>query len=169
MHFRTADRIEGLTAAAFEKLFFAEQLNKAICADLGMHRTLVQRQEKDGALHRQVSIRPQRDIPAPIAKLLGDRQVEYTEHMDVRFGTLRGTWRIVPGIFADQVKAWGTVQFSDVDGGCERTVEGDVEVKIFGLGTLVEKFVVRDIERSFTRAAQFTNQQLRSGALRAES
>jgi predicted DNA-binding protein with PD1-like motif len=165
MHFCTTDRIDGLTAPALEKLFFAEHLNKAICADLGMHRTLVLRQEQEGELHRQVSIRPQREIPGVIAKLLGDRQVEYTEHMHVRFGTLRGTWRIVPGLFADKVKAWGTVQFSEVEGGCNRIVEGDVEVKIFGLGTLIEKFVVHDIERSFTRAAQFTNQQLRSGAL----
>lgn len=157
MKFNTEHLIYGVSAPVFEKLFFAEELNVEICAALKMHRTLVSRQVVDGQLNRQVTIRPQRDLPAAVGTLLGGRKVAYTETMTYKYGSMQGQWVIEPAIFVDKVQAFGTVGFEDHNGGTLRRVTGEIVVKIFGISSLIERFIVADIERSFAKAAQLTN------------
>jgi hypothetical protein len=47
-------------------------------------------------------------------------------------------------------------------------VEGDVKVKLLGVGTLIERFIVADVERSYEQAAAFTQRWIDSGKLTAE-
>ncbi|RYF05896.1 MAG: hypothetical protein EOO40_09835, partial [Deltaproteobacteria bacterium] len=112
MHFSTEHLIEGIDCPTFERLFFAEDLNVAICQALRMQRELLSRDEHDGLLNRQVRIRPQRELPGPIQKVLGGQRVEYTETMRHRVGSRRGDWVIVPSVFADRVSAGGSVEFA---------------------------------------------------------
>ena len=163
MHFTVADVIAGVSAAQFEPLFFAEDVNIALCAALGMERTLLEHRQEAGCLHRRVTIRPERDIPAALRPVLRQVRVEYTEEMVWRHGSGRGDWRIVPNIFTDKVTAAGSVRFLDHPEGTERVVEGDVTVRMLGLGGIAERFIVEDIERSFHEAARLTVGMLPKG------
>jgi hypothetical protein len=157
LHFRTTDIIAGIEPAAFEPLFFAEDLNIKICAALGMGRTLLERHEDAHQMRRRVSIRPQREVPAALRAVIGAEGVEYVEEMVWQHGSGRGDWTIVPNIFTKQVSATGWVSFAADPAGTLRAVEGEVKVSIFGLGRIAERFIISDIEKSFTDAARLTH------------
>jgi len=163
MHFRCTARFSGVTLAEYEKLYWNETFNVAMCKDLGLQRTPVANEDKDGTVRRVVKVAPEREIPAPVQKVLGGARIEYTEHAEYVWGSGAGTWKTVSSLLTDKVKSSGTFRFVEVPGGVERTVEGDIDVKIFGLGGLVEKFIVADVEKSYDKAAEFTRKWLNKG------
>ncbi|MSP93244.1 MAG: DUF2505 domain-containing protein [Myxococcales bacterium] len=162
MHFRAAHTF-ALPLADYEKLHYDEDFNAALCKATGLQRTLVERTLDGGRLRRAVKVSPERQVPAPVAKLLGGARIEYTEHVDYTFGSGRGTWRTVSSLLTDKVKSAGTIQFTERGGQTERVVEGDVDVKIMLVGGTVERFVVDDVLASYERAAEFTRNWIRTG------
>jgi hypothetical protein len=110
---------------------------------------------------RHVRVQPEREIPAPVAKLLGNRRLTYTEELEYEVGRWHGTWRIVPTVLADTIAIGGTLDFEAVPGGVKRILAGAIDVSLFGLGGLVEKVLVANVEKSYGDAAAFTNQWIR--------
>jgi hypothetical protein len=66
---------------------------------------------------------------------------------------------------SEKVECAGTIEFRPVDGGVRRLVEGAIKVKLFGVGGMVEKLIVADIERSYVKAAAFTQRWIDEGGL----
>lgn len=162
MQFRATHVFAGISAAAFEALYFDEAFNDALCRHARLKRTLVSLTRDGNVLRRAVRIVPERTLPAPAAKLLGTEHFGYVEHVSYTYGALRGSWRIEPAVLADKVKSAGTLHFEpepEADG-VRRVVAGDVAVKIFGLGGTIERFVVADVQKSYDEAATFTAQYL---------
>lgn len=160
MKFRCEHRFSGLTLTAYEELYFDEAFNGALCGEVGLTRTLVSRDLEGGKIRRVVKVAPDREIPAPAAKVLGAAKIEYTETVEYTFGSGRAVWSTVSSVMTDKVDSRGTVQFSESDGAVVRTVEGDITVKIPLLGGMVEKFIVADVEKSYEKAAAFTRSWL---------
>ena len=156
MNFHVQQVIKGLSLQDFETLFFDETFNIALCKSLKLNRELVKRDVKDGKLSRVVRVGPQREIPAPVAKVLGAEKIEYTEYLDYVMGSNHGTWHTASSLLSDKIKSAGSFSFKEQADGILRVVEGDVTVKIFGLGKVVEKFIIADIERGYVHAAKFT-------------
>ncbi len=156
MKFRVEHLMKDISLANYEKLYFDEEFNTALCKAVKLSRTLDKRDLKDGFLKRSVRVGPEREIPAPVAKILGASRIEYTEHLEYKMGSNKGTWKTVSSIMTDKVESSGTFEFKEHKGGVQRIVEGDIRVKIFGVGGIVEKFIVADVEKSYADAAQFT-------------
>ena len=156
MKFSVSHAFKNITLVAFEELYFDEEFNIAQCRELRLDRTLVERQLHDGKLVRAVRVGPDREIPAPIAKFLGTNKIEYTEHLAYAWGSLRGTWKSVPAMMADKIDSQGNFWFRQEGDQVVRAVDGDVKVKIFGFGTIAERFICSDVERSYDAAARFT-------------
>lgn len=163
MKFRVEHVIRGITAEEFEKLYFNEPFNKELCKAVKLDRHLEKLEEKDGKLHRQVKVAPDRQIPGPAAKVLGGDKIEYTEHVDYKHGSMRGEWKTVSSLLTDKVKSAGTFGFKPHPDGVVRWVEGEVNVNIFGLGGIVEKVIAADVEKSYQQAADFTQEWINSG------
>jgi len=163
MRFRVEHVFKNITLAQYEKLYFDEDFNNALCKEVKLARTLVERNADDKHIHRVVTVGPDREIPAPAAKILGASKIEYTEHIDYDFGAYRGNWKTISSLMTDKVDTKGTFQFSDAGGGVRRVVDGDIKVKIFGVGGVVERFIVADIEKSYDRAADFTQKWIDAG------
>jgi len=162
MKFRVEHTFRDITLEEYEKLYFDETFGIALCKAVKLARTLDKRELKDGRLVRIVRVGPDRDIPPTVAKILGTSRIEYTEHVDYKQGSFHGTWKTVSSIFTEKVDAHGTFGFADEDDGVLRVLEGEVTVKIFGIGGVIERFVVADIERSYNDAAQFTQKWIDS-------
>jgi hypothetical protein len=160
MKFRVEHIIPNISLEAFETLFFDEPFNIALCQAVNLARTLESRTVEGGRLERATRIGPDREIPGPVAKVLGTNKFEYTEHIDYVLGSFKGAWKTVPAMMADKVESAGTFSFVARGKDVARVVEGDVKVKIFGLGSVIERFVVADVERSYDQAAEFTRQWL---------
>jgi len=74
----------------------------------------------------------------------------------------RGAWRTIPSLWADRVHNAGTIELADFEGGTRRLVRGEVKVKLFGFGGLVEKMIVAEIEKSYAATARLTREWLAS-------
>jgi hypothetical protein len=156
MRFRIEHTFRTIDLPDYESLFFDEAFQSAMGEGVKIDRQLVRLDRQPGRITRHVRVAPDREMPAPVAKLLGGRRLAYTEELDYEPGRYRGTWRIVPGIAADKITVGGTLAFEPVSGGVRRVLVGDIEAKLFGLGGLVERVVVSNVESSYDDAALLT-------------
>jgi hypothetical protein len=156
MKFRVESAFTGITLPEYEALFFDESFNNAMCASVKLARQLIKRDITNGQLKRATKIGADREVPAPVAKLIGTAKLEYTEHLDYKFGGYLASWRTEPSIMVDKIRAQGRIGFEQRGNRVIRWVDGDIEVKMFGVGGVIEKFIVSDVEKSYQRAAEFT-------------
>ena len=163
MKFRVEHTFKDIGLTEYEQLYFDEPFGIALCKAVKLIRTLEKRELKGDKLVRVVRVGPDREIPPTVAKILGASRIEYTEHIDYKMGSFHGTWKTISSIFTDKVDAHGTFGFAEDDDGVSRVVEGEVNVKVFGVGGVIERFVVADVERSYKDAAQFTQKWIDSG------
>ncbi|MFO0696763.1 MAG: DUF2505 domain-containing protein [Polyangiales bacterium] len=162
MKFHVEHVIPGIAPEDYEKLYFDEPFGIALCKEVRLLRTLEKLERDEKRVVRHVTCEPEgRQIPAPVAKILGGARIAYTEELSYTWGSFHGTWRTVASLLTDKVSSHGTVDFVRVPEGTKRVVDGEVEVRLFGVGGVVERFIVADVEKSYADAAEFTNRWLR--------
>jgi hypothetical protein len=145
-----------MTPAEYANLYFDEPFSTALCAYVRLGRALLRLDRTAERIVRHVRCEPIRDVPAPIAKLGGGVRFHYLEEIDLDLATLRGRWRVVPNLFTDRVDASGTIDFEPVVTGVKRVIGGEVNVAVFGLGGLIERFVVGEVLKGYADASSFT-------------
>lgn len=161
MDFDVSHRIADTDVAAYERLYFDEAFNTALCRAVGLARRLVQLRTEGDLITRVVEVTPDREVPAAVRKILGGKTIAYTETITYRLGSGRGTWTSASSVLTDRIASDGTLEIAaSPKGGVVRRVTGHVTVKIFGLGGLVEKFIAADIGDGYRRAAAFTENYL---------
>lgn len=163
MKFSAAHTFTGITLEEYEQLHFSEEFQIALCQAVKLARRLDKRDDDGKHLSRIVAVGPDRDIPPAAQKILKADRIEYAEHLEYDWGTYKGTWKTISSIMTDKVDAHGTFAFKAVANGVERSVEGEVAVKLFGVGAIIEKFVVADIKKSYTEAGEFTQKWINEG------
>lgn len=163
MKFKTDHTFKGITVEEYERLHFNEDFQTALCQAVKLARRLDKREDDGKHLSRIVTVGPDRDIPPAVAKVLGASRIEYSEHLEYTWGSYAGTWKTISSIMTDKVDAYGSFSFKQTPAGVVRTMEGEVKVKIFGIGGIVEKFVGADIEKSYQQAAEFTQKWIDDG------
>ena len=156
----------GIDLAGYEELYFDEPFQIALGEAVKIDRELLRLDRRSERIVRHVRVQPQREIPAPVAKLLGGKRLAYTEELEYEVGRYHGIWRIVPAVLADKIAIGGTIDFEVAAGGVKRVLAGVIDVTLFGLGGLVEKVVVSNVVKSYDDAAAFTAQWLTARALK---
>ena len=112
MHFKAEHRIRGISLSDFERLYFDEAFNEALCQAVKLKRQCLVRTLAAGRLHREVKVGADREIPPAAAKILGGSRIEYTELLDYAVGSMRGTWKTVSSLMTDKVDSSGTFSFA---------------------------------------------------------
>ena len=163
MKFRVEHTFRGISLETYEKLYFDEPFNVALCEAVKLARSVIKLENDDKTFHRIVKVGPDRDIPKPVAKVLKADRIEYEEHNTYTFGTYKGEWKTIPMMLANKVKSAGTYSFTQKGDDVLRIVEGDIDIKILGVGGMIEKFICADVERSYDDAARFTQQWIDQG------
>jgi hypothetical protein len=113
--------------------------------------------EPGGDRHRVLKTEPAADAPAVVRKLIGD-SLTYTEVGDWDAKTRLWTYAISTNKLADKLRIGGRL-YAEARGEnkCERIAEIEIEVKIFGVGGAVEKFIEKTTRDSYVKATAFTN------------
>ncbi|MFJ4188772.1 DUF2505 family protein [Kitasatospora sp. NPDC089509] len=138
---------------AFNERFYREEL--------GFPQWEVIEQTQTGEeVTRKVTMQPRRDLPGPVAKLLGSgfRQTE-----DGTFAPADGTgkWRRVPSTLADKWREEAAIRIEPVDGGrCRMTIEFAVEIKVFGVGGLMESTLEKQLREEWDHFAAAVAREL---------
>ena len=152
-----------VTPEQYEAIYFDEAFGAASCDAVNLGRTLLKLEKTDGRIVRQVRVEPQREIPGPVAKLIGNAKIAYVEEVDYDVAKRVGRWRTVPNIASDKIETGGTFEFVASGTGTTRLLKGDITVKVFGLGGFIEKFIVEDVKKSYEKAAAFTREWIARG------
>ncbi len=158
MKFKCEHVCQNTDLVTYEQTFFDTGFNDALCDHVKLKRELLEEHRDEQSYKRIAKIYPDRELPGPLKKLVPADQFSYTEHVTYTWGSRTAQWHIeLPAMIADKVsKAEGTYIFTETGDGVSRVVEGEIVVKIFGIGKIVEKFLAEQIESSYDKAADFT-------------
>lgn len=120
--------------------------------------------EKGGKRTRKMRTEPASDAPAVVRKLIGD-SLTYTETGTWDPATKVWTYRIETSKLSDKVRIGGKLWAEPRGTKMERIAEIEIEVKILGVGGVVEKFIEKTTRESYERATKFTNDFIREKGL----
>lgn len=112
-------------------------------------------QEGD-VVRRRVRVKPQAQLPETIKKLLASYinpdEIGYEEEQEKYLKDYYLKFRIHPPIFADRVRIAGVFSLQELDSSrCLRLLEGDIEISLFGIGRIVEKFILEELRRTYDK------------------
>jgi hypothetical protein len=147
-----------LSADAFWELIHAPRYEAAVAEAAGLraYRELERREEPD-AVYRRLAV--EADLPEALRTVLarlGQRgPLGYVEEQ-WRSRTRREVrWRMTPGAFADRARIEGVVRVAPRGPGrCVRTLEGVVELRVFGVGGVLERAAVSLVESAYAKGAE---------------
>lgn len=163
MKFRAEHSFEDLSLEAYGELYFDAAFNEGLCREVRLGRDEFEMRREGSRVLRKVRVEVQdRAIPGPVAKVVGTDRFAFVEELEMDLGTGEGSWRTIPTILADRVNSRGTLRFVPDGGSVRRIVEGEVDVSIFGIGSIVERFICADAEKSYADAAAYTRRYLAS-------
>lgn len=144
----------------FLGLFLKETYNKALFEGhlkFPMWRVSAE-QETPERLSRTIEVEPfVADLPVAIQKVVGNnlryREEAYYDKLERKYHV-----KVVPNRMADKILVSG-VQLTESLGPdrCKRIFLADVEVKIFGVGGLIERRIVQDLIKSYDVGKHFTD------------
>ncbi len=98
-------------------------------------------------------------MPGPVKKVLGGVNAFLVDLiLDSKNNT--GTMEFIPAKMSGKIKAGGRIFTEQQGDKWVQKVEGDVTVKIFGVGRLVEKFFVDSFQRSFVVESRLRNEYI---------
>jgi len=150
----------------WDKIFFDEGYNLGLFREeLGFgYEVLELTKEADGTVRRKVRTTPKSDAPTAVKKLIGDG-LSYLE--EGRFDPVKRRWlyTITPSKLADKISIKGELWAEPKGDKLERIATLDLEVKIFGVGKIVESFIEKTTRDSYDKAAAFTNRFVREKKL----
>jgi hypothetical protein len=120
------------------------------------------REDKGGEIVRVVQAAPPvDDLPGPLKTVIGE-SAGYEERGTFVKAKNQYLAKVVPNRLADkitiEVKMWTEARG---DKSCLRVAEASVTAKIFGVGGMLEKKMLADMEKSYVKSAAFTNQWLK--------
>jgi hypothetical protein len=147
----------------WSKIFFDDDFNQEVFME-GMkfksYEVLENTINDDGSRKRRVRAEPNADAPAVVKKLIGG-SLSYTE--DGSFDSKTNTWsfKMTMSTLSDKIQVSGKIRLEPRgDKKLERIVDTTINVKIFGVGGVFEKFIEKTTRESHDKAVAFTNQYI---------
>lgn len=152
----------------WDKIFFDPEYNEALFKKrlkFKAYDVLALEKRPDGSVRRHIDCAPAMEIPAIARKFFGDT-VGYTEDGVLDPKTRKFVTEVKPKMGADKVQMRVSLWVEPRgDKKIERIVEIDSNVKIFGIGKVVEGLIEKQTRDSYDIAATFTNQWIAEKAL----
>jgi hypothetical protein len=156
----------------WNQIFLDEEYNRRMFLDeLHFESWRVIRSETRGTeVHRVIDAVPRiGDLPGPLKKLLSSG-AGYEERGVVDLAAHRYRLEVTPRSLANKLTIQGELFTTPTgESSCQRVYVAKVEARVFGVGGMLEDRLLTDIERSYAKAAVFTNRWIaehRLGAAR---
>lgn len=153
MRFRIVQTLPGPPADVFATLQ-SRSFRELMDARLGMDKTLLDAEERDGGLLERWKVVERSELPPFVAKTIGS-VLEYTLEHAIFTVERRVSWRVVPAMGADRVRAEGVERIEPEGEGSRRTVEGLVEVSAPLVGRKLSDYIGGEVEKGFRKALPF--------------
>jgi len=133
-------------------VYFSEEFNRSILAVAGLRDRVLEEQTTlpDGRERRRVRMVPEVALPGPIKKLAAGAEISYHE-ITVYDPNARSARFDVETPAGDLIRVGGEVRIAVDGSGIHLHFVGDVKVKIFGIGKLIERFIVSDVKKRYDK------------------
>ena len=154
------------------QVYFSEDFNRAVIPEANLRdRTLLEeRNLDDGREYRKVRYAPRVDLPGAIRKFAGgeglEQLIEYNE-ITVFDRAARTATLEVESIAEDKIQVRGQVRFIEERDGVRLKFEGEAKVKVFGIGTVAERFIVNEVKKRYALVERFLQRYIDEGRDRA--
>lgn len=157
--FTLRHRINTSEELFWTKIFGNQDFDKKMYVDeFQFGYEMLEQDESTG--FRKSKVQPNMDAPAAVKKVLGDG-LSFVESGTYREGSKRYRFDVEPSKLAEKIRIQGDMRTeSDGDDACFRVVEFSIDVKIFGVGKIIEGFVENNTRDSYDRSAAFTNKYI---------
>lgn len=118
-----------------------------------MDAEVLDRREDGDILTERMRMSPKKPLPPLLAKAIGRDRLSYVQEVAFNNAQLTTTWKVLSDVLSDKVKCSGTSRVVTLPEGCERIIEGSIEVSVFMVGGAIEKHILGELERGYDRAA----------------
>lgn len=123
-------------------------------------REVLSEREEGGKRYIRYRFTPKKTLPPAIAAVAGtDRLVYEQDNVFDRASSVL-TWRVIPALLPDKITAQGTFRVVPSGAGCERLVDGQIEVRITFIGGRVEQAIVNDVTGAYEVATTVMNEMI---------
>jgi len=152
MHFTVELFAKGATFERVRDLYFSPAFDDAVA----QAANLVERKQRertvnpDGTERMRIRIVPRVALPAPILKLLKGQTIHYDE-ITVFDPKARRATLSIRSIAGRSVQVNGEVDFIEEPAGVRLRFSGDALVKIFGLGSMIERYLVSEVKTRYSQ------------------
>jgi Protein of unknown function (DUF2505) len=157
--FRMTHRME-CDVDTFWTTFFDQTFNARVFSDMGFPSFRVAAQTHEGdAIRQRLEITPQVRLPNAVKKVLGDR-FSYVEEgvFDKSAKVYRFTFLPPPGMRGDRATGGGIMTAEHgPDGTTDRIIEMNFDVRIFGIGGMLEGAAERAAQDVYGAHARASN------------
>lgn len=148
----------------WEKIFFSEPFNRQMYLEHlhFKHWEVVEFRESDSLITRIVSVTPKvGDLPGAVKSLIGDN-LGYREEGSFDKKLRRFRVNVVPTVLADKLSVRGEIWLKALGPAqCRRIFDAQVSAKLFGVGSIIEKRIIADLQLSYNAGAAFTSDYLK--------
>ncbi len=148
---------------AFWDVFLDNDYNREMfLGHLGFNRwEIVRLDETEETVSRTVEVEPKTGpLPGPIKKVIGEK-IGYREEGTLNRSKNRYELKVIPGLLGDKIKVDGAQYTIALDEHrCKRVFEATISVKIFGVGSLIERQIATDMKKGYEAGAQYTKLHL---------
>lgn len=150
----------------WDTLFLDDEFNRRLyLEELGFSawRVLKQREISSSVLEREIEVMPKvSDLPGPLRALVGEglsyREIGLLDRQRHRYDVKAHSSKLGHRLLVE-----GSLTTEGIDATrCRRVFAVRVEAKIFGVGGLLEKRVIADLEQNHADSASFINRHLKS-------
>ena len=139
------------------EVYLTAEFTRAMYIDgLGFESAeIISQDDSGGLLKRKLRVRPTMNAPKIVRKALGATQ-EYVETGEL---DAHGIWHyeVTPATLASKISITGEQRVIAKEGGCEAIFDADFVVRIFGVGGIIEKFMVGQFEENLAKQTTFTH------------
>lgn len=120
-------------------------------------------EENEREIHRITTGKPRLNAPAAIQKVIGNN-FSYTEEVRFDRKTQIARSKITLSTFTDKVRNECTLRVEPIGPDrVRRIADAELEVKIFGMGGIMESGMEKQMQEGWTAGAEFTNRWLAAG------
>jgi len=153
---RIAHDFDCSEATLFDICFFDEKFDRRLYLETLRFPVwrILENRVTDDKVERVIEVQPLvENVPSALAKLLGDR-FGYREEGTLDRRNLRYRFKVVPAAMADKTTITGEMYAEKLgDDRVRRIIEFSIDVKIFGLGRMIEQKTISDTRESYDKMA----------------
>lgn len=148
----------GMSAEDFWSILHAPDYEAAVAEAAGLREYReIERREDEDAIYRRIRVVPELSpqLRALLDRITREPGGAYVEEQWRSKHERSVRWKTTPPFLRDRVRVEGVVRVEPIDERrCRRVLDGEVRVRVFGLGTVAERAVVAQTVETYGRTAR---------------